>query len=135
MRADTRCRNDQTAKSAPAAENHGTGLGIPNSLFGRNNSLFREHQGIACKLLKLLKDSTLVQTAGNALQPLEIAGRIDAGQRRIDRKFRTFPVIFAVIRELGTPRSGHPAAKETPMTETPDPSITRQLVGTLAGHE
>jgi len=28
-----------------AAESHGAGLGIPNSLFGRNNSLFRERTG------------------------------------------------------------------------------------------
>jgi hypothetical protein len=34
-----------------------TGPGIPNSLFGRKISLFREQQGITCKPLKLLNDS------------------------------------------------------------------------------
>ena len=33
------------------------------------------------------------------------------------------------------PRSGRPAAKETPMTETPDPSITARRVRALARHE
>ena len=41
-----------------AVESHGAGLGIPNSLFGRNNSLFREQQGTACKPLKLLDELT-----------------------------------------------------------------------------
>jgi hypothetical protein len=48
--------------------------GARNSLFGRNNSLFREQQGIACKLLKSLQDSPLAQTTGNSLQAIEIAG-------------------------------------------------------------
>jgi len=36
-----------------AAESHGAGLGIPNSLFGRNNSLFREQQGIASQTVEI----------------------------------------------------------------------------------
>jgi hypothetical protein len=43
------------------------------------NSLFREQQGIACKLLKLLKDSPLRRQQGIRLQTIEIAGRIDVG--------------------------------------------------------
>jgi len=56
-------KNEWSQRSAKtAAEADGTRPGIPcspceNSLFGRKNSLFREQQGIACKLLKLLKDS------------------------------------------------------------------------------
>jgi hypothetical protein len=65
-------------------EAYGTGHGIPcspceNSLFGQKNSLFREQQGIACKLLKLLKDSPLRRQQGIRLQTIEIAGRIDVG--------------------------------------------------------
>jgi hypothetical protein len=41
-----RGRNNEWSQrwAKTAAESHGAGLGIPNSLFGRNNSLFREQQ-------------------------------------------------------------------------------------------
>ena len=55
-----------------AAESHGAGLGIPNFLFGRNNSLFREQQGIACKLLKLLNDSPPLREQGIPCRRLKL---------------------------------------------------------------
>jgi hypothetical protein len=76
--------------------------------------------------LKLLKDSQLAQITGNSRQAIELAARIDAYQRRKDRKFRKFPVILPVLREIEKPRSGMPPPEEMPMTETPAPSITTQ---------
>ena len=55
---------------------HGTGPEFPvhleNSLFGRNNSLFREQQGIARKLLTLLKDSPLTSQQGRPCRRLKL---------------------------------------------------------------
>jgi hypothetical protein len=55
-----------------AVESHGAGLGIPNSLFGRNNSLFREQQGTACKPLKLLNDSPAIREQGMPCRRLKL---------------------------------------------------------------
>src|SRR5258707_15129216 len=93
-------RSERCAKAVVAV--HGTGPGIPsslmgctpvvrhktvpyflcltfgvhstyeNSLFGRNNSLFREQQGIACKLLKLLNDSPLLREQGMLCRRLKL---------------------------------------------------------------
>jgi hypothetical protein len=64
----------------------------------------------------------------NSLQAIEIAARFDADDSRNDRKFRKFPVIFPVIRELGTRDRASRRPEETPMTETSNLFVTAQPV-------
>jgi len=64
--------NGVSAGRKPPPNPTAAGLGIPNSLFGRNNSLFREQQGIACKPLKLLNDSPPLREQGIPCRRLKL---------------------------------------------------------------
>jgi hypothetical protein len=79
-----------------------TGLGIPNSMFGRKISLFREHQGITGKSLKLLNESPFSGQQGIPGRRLKLLDELTPASAEMIGNFARFPVIFPVIRELGT---------------------------------
>jgi hypothetical protein len=81
---------------------------------------FPDSREFARKLSTLLKDSRFRELSGIRLQAIEIAGRIDVGQRRYGRKSCKFP--------------DHAVADATPTTGNPDTGIAAPCVRALARH-
>jgi hypothetical protein len=59
FRREWRAALGESRRGSPRHGARNSQFTYENSLSARKNSLFREQQGIACKLLKLLKDSPL----------------------------------------------------------------------------